>query len=302
MSSSGRSLRSKPNMAASGASTTVAPSPVPSTISPSQVGIKILPASSKLPGLAPADLRLLRKKQKRLESTASYMLNSLQGGVHLQNALEATLIFAQHEAGTAVCIDAAGWILTCSHCFGESEEEWKENKRKWLLFYTGRAAQVECRAWDPKRDLAIAKIIALESIKGNNGDTANFKSVPLAARAPSTKTPIVCIGQPGSEDLESTDGRPTKYNLVEVSRGTIRGMVRDADPHDNSEIGTLKHDAWTYWGHSGAPLLREADGTLVGLHSSWDDQTAMRHGIPHVAIEQFMNEQLPSLIGSSNRC
>ncbi len=54
------------------------------------------------------------------------------------------------------------------------------------------------------------------------------------------------------------------------------GMIPGADPQKNSEIGTLKHDAWTYWGHSGAPLLLEEDGTLIGLHSSWDDQTTMR--------------------------
>jgi V8-like Glu-specific endopeptidase len=67
-------------------------------------------------------------------------------------------------------------------------------------------------------------------------------------------------------------------------------MIAGADPQDNSEIGTLNHDAWTYWGHSGAPLLRETDGTLIGLHSSWDDQTAMRHAIPLAAITEFLQE------------
>jgi hypothetical protein len=40
-------------------------------------------------------------------------------------------------------------------------------------------------------------------------------------------------------------------------------------------------------------LLRRGDGALVGLHSSWDDKTAMRHGIPWVAIEEFLKEHLP---------
>jgi hypothetical protein len=70
-------------------------------------------------------------------------------------------------------------------------------------------------------------------------------------------------------------------------------MIPDVDPQDNSEIGTLKHDAWTYWGHSGAPLLRRVDGSLLGLHSSWDDSTAMRHGVPLVAIKSFLSEHLP---------
>ena len=69
------------------------------------------------------------------------------------------------------------------------------------------------------------------------------------------------------------------------------GMIPGADPHENFEIGTMKHDAWTYWGHSGAPLLLEEDGTLIGIHSSWDDQTTMRHGIPLIAIKHFMLQQ-----------
>ncbi|KAJ7186105.1 trypsin-like cysteine/serine peptidase domain-containing protein [Mycena filopes] len=208
---------------------------------------------------------------------------------HLRNALEATLIFAQYEAGTAVCVDPAGWVLTCAHCFGDTEAEYEaSSKRRWLLFYTGLAVQVECRAWDLTRDLALLKIIAVEA-------DAVPEAFPFLAPATTPPIPgvrIVCIGQPGQDDLESTSARRTKYHLVEISEGAFRGMVPGADPQDNAEIGTLKHDAWTYWGHSGAPLVGKADGRLVGLHSSWDDQTAMRHGVPHAAISAFLEIHL----------
>jgi hypothetical protein len=190
-------------------------------------------------------------------------------------------------------------VLTCAHCFGDTEAERRASKkRRWLLFYTGLAVQAECHVWDAKRDLALLKIIAVESSvagKQEERDVPTFNFVELSSLSPSVRTPIICIGQPGSDDLESEDCRRTSYDLVEVSRGSFLGMIRDADPHDNSEIGTLKHDAWTYWGHSGAPLLREADGTLLGLHSSWDDQTAMRHGVPLVAIRHFLQQQRPQL-------
>ena len=258
----------------------------------STTSIRTIPAGSKLPGLTSAELKLLREKQTRLAQNASSTLNSLRPGSHIRNALESTLIFAQYEAGTAVCIDTNGWILTCSHCFGDREEKYRAaSKRKWLLFYTGLAVQVECREWDPVRDLALLKIIAIESDEGQNGHIPMFHAVPLSVTAPTSKMRILCMGQPGRDDLESTSERKTKYNLVEVSEGTFRGMVKDVDPQDNSEIGTLMHDAWTYWGHSGAPLVREEDGTLIGLHSSWDDRTAMRHGIPQVAIRAFLGQR-----------
>lgn len=293
MSGNRRSVRLTPNVAALASKAVTIPSPIcfiTSSPSSSPTAIEFVAPGTSLPGLSSKELNLLRKKQSQLKANASSTVESLPAGANLQNALAASLIFAQYEAGSAVCIDAIGWILTCSHCFGDTEEEWQVNKRKWLLYYTGLAVQVECQVWDPKRDLALMQVIAIETSAGKNGETAIFCSVPVSTLAPAFKTPTVCIGQPGRDDLESATNRRTKYNLVEVSRGTFRGMIPGADPHDNSEIGTLKHDAWTYWGHSGAPLLREADGTLIGLHSSWDDQTAMRHGIPLVAITHFLQE------------
>lgn len=271
--------------------TTDSPSPIrfiPAAITP---GPKII-SDQKLPDLNKADLQNFRKKQRRLRDSVSLTLETTRTeGVQALRALESTLIFAQAEAGTGVCIDSRGWILTCAHCFGETAQEWKAERRKWMLYYTGLAVEVECRAWDLRRDLALAKIIRIEMEREPNGYPI-FSHVSLATgQHPST--PIFCIGQPGADDLESTAPRKTAYDLIEVSNGRLRGLIPEADPHDNSEIGVLKHDAWTYWGHSGAPLLRQADGTLLGLHSSWDDSTAMRHGVPLIAIRVFLEENLP---------
>lgn len=259
--------------------------------------IQLIPRSAKLRGLNRAEVTLLRKKQSRLIATDLSTLKDLPSGSHVRNSLKSTLILAQYEAGTAVCIDPAGWILTCSHCFGETESEWRENPRKWLLYYTGLAVEVECRVWDSKRDLALLKVVTIEISDGDgnlDGDNVpQFSFVHLSTQSPADKMPIICIGQPGSDDLESAGNRKTEYDLVEVSEGYFRGMIPGKNPQDNEEIGTLKHDAWTYWGHSGAPLLRADDGGLIGLHSSWDERTAMRHGVPLVAIRGFLEEHLP---------
>ncbi|ODH50728.1 hypothetical protein GX48_03236 [Paracoccidioides brasiliensis] len=191
----------------------------------------------------------------------------------------------------AVCIDPAGWVITCAHCFGDTYEDYSTSSRaRWLLFYDGQAVLAECRVWD----LALLKIVAAESdaagayLDESVATGASFQFVTLCPGKSTVKTPIICIGQPGSEDMESATARKTEYNLIVVSRGALRGTIPGADLCDNSEIGTLKHDAWTYWGHSGAPLLQVVDGGLVGLHSSWDGETGMRHGVPLVAIESFL--------------
>jgi hypothetical protein len=90
-----------------------------------------------------------------------------------------------------------------------------------------------------------------------------------------------------------------EYNPLEISVGRFRGMVSSSassvpngeDLHDNSVIGQLKHDAWTEWGHSGGALVRQDDGTLIGVHSSWDEDTWMRHGVPGVAIQSFLRQE-----------
>jgi len=42
-------------------------------------------------------------------------------------------------------------------------------------------------------------------------------------------------------------------------------------------MGNLKNNFWTYWSHSGAGLFETKAGSLIGLHSSWDDKTETRH-------------------------
>ncbi|GIJ90255.1 hypothetical protein Asppvi_009208 [Aspergillus pseudoviridinutans] len=263
-----------------------------------QQDINLIPPDlTRLPNLSTEETILLRKKQSRLPASASATnTTAADYGPHAVQALSSTLIFAQHEAGTAVCIHPAGWLLTCAHCFGETEAEWRSNRRKWLLYFTGEAVQAECVAWDARRDLALARIIALECLPpaASQGTLIpSFACVPLATPSASLRSEILCIGQPGADDLESSAPRKTAYDLIEISEGRLRGLIPGADPHDNEEIGTLKHDAWTYWGHSGAPLVRLTDGVLLGLHSSWDDTTAMRHGVPLVALREFLRERFP---------
>ncbi|KAL8766894.1 MAG: hypothetical protein Q9209_006442 [Squamulea sp. 1 TL-2023] len=250
------------------------------------------PQAINIPGLGKEELFLLRRKQARLASTQAATLASLPSGSHHRTALEATLIFANYEAGTAVCVHPDGWILTCAHCIGESKEEWRENSTRWLLFYTGTAVQAECCAWDLTSDLALLKIVFLEDLSGEKATLTTFPYIRLATSLPERLEAIICIGQPGRDDLESTRKRKTTYNLVEISEGRFRGLVPGVDPCDNSEIGSLKHDAWTYWGHSGAPLIKADNSTLIGLHSSWDEKTLMRHGVPLEAIKNFLQRTL----------
>lgn len=111
---------------------------ITSTSTPAEPAI--VRSLARLPGLNGCDLQILRKKQNQLRKSAFLTAKTTLGvSSHAARGLASTLIFAQHEAGTAVCIDSCGWILTCAHCFGETPEEWKAERLKWLLYYNGLA-------------------------------------------------------------------------------------------------------------------------------------------------------------------
>lgn len=276
--------------------------PKPENISPAIGGaIQTLPehVPISLTKLGRNDHKLLLRKRELLRK---HMVANQEGHPSpVTSAVEATLVFAQEEAGTAVCIAPEGVLLTCSHCVAESRDELDLEKPHWLIFASGRIVSAKCIAWDPARDLALLRVVASQTDASGSSVVASnppcdagssaFPSVVAGDSMPAMNARLVCIGHPGSEDLEAEElGVKTDYDVLHVSTGRFRGHIEGQDLQDNSEIGALQHDCWTYWGHSGAPLLDRRSGRLVGLHSSWDDETGMRRGVPLVAIQAFLEE------------
>lgn len=247
--------------------------------------------------LSKKDLALLRDKQRKLRDLNAQVPTFTRNladppnpvDTSLTQSAAAALVFAWEAAGTAVCISPEGLLLTCSHCIAMSEDEYEPMREQWLLFASGDAVRTRCVVWDPIRDLALLQI-TLATI-------SDFPSVRMAAGPPSIRTPLICVGHPGSEDFEAArPGVATGYDVLHVSEGRFRGLAKGQDPQDNSEIGALMHDCWTYWGHSGAPLVSRTNGRLIGLHSSWDDETGMRRGIAWEAMNSFLAEHTASVI------
>ncbi|KAK6207744.1 AT hook domain-containing protein [Colletotrichum tabaci] len=275
----------------------------------------ILTPNLKLKDLGRQGLQRLLQKRQRLAETPVAVPDDmrLRG---LAPSLMATLVFAQEEAGTAVCISPDGLLLTCAHCLAETADAFNPSRSHWLLFASCQVVEARALAWDARRDLALLRIVASQppppsstpsSTPSSSSRTTKSKTITTATpeepppafpfitpspNPPPLKARLVCVGHPGSEDLEAaTPGASTGYDVLHLSTGTFRGLAGGGqDPQDNSEIGALMHTCWTYWGHSGAPLVDRRTGTLVGLHSSWDDETGMRRGVALEAIVEFLEE------------
>jgi len=261
---------------------------------PEACRIKVLPQrlTTENTGLSKDELALIDKKQQWL---MKYQPSAPGCRPEVKEAVNSTLVFAQEEAGTAVCISPAGIILTCAHCIAETPEELKTHDSYWLLFASGQVVQAKQFWWETGRDLALLKIVAAQR-EPDASNKPNFPATVVAGDPPKLRSFLVCIGHPGSEDLESSmPGIQTNYDVLCVSNGRFRGYAAGQDLHDNSEIGALMHDCWTYWGHSGAPLVDEKTGELIGLHSSWDEETGMRRGIPLVAIQSCLKSNFDAI-------
>lgn len=197
----------------------------------------------KITGLPLSSTTLLNNKRSKLHASITRPRRNLR--THLRDSIHATLVFAQEEAGTAVCISPSGLLLTCSHCVSDDEESAPNpTAAHWLIFANGQVVKAVCVAWDGRRDLALLQITHAEPLTSNpvysrtNSDgvpssPSSFAHVTISPPGmilPLT-TPLICIGHPGSEDLEaSTPGQATGYDVLHISQGIYHGMVVGQDP------------------------------------------------------------------------
>lgn len=175
--------------------------------------------------------------------------------------------------GSGVNVSPQGRVLTAAHVARQI------GTRLTAEFPDGRRYTAECIALDKRLDVALCRVF----------DAPRLPFAKLAAAPPTVGTLVVCIGQPGAR---TPAGKPTDYQPFHVSTGEIRGFLDDR--LGDQTLGRTKHDAWTYWGHSGSPLFNE-HGEIVAMHNSWDNRTAMRHAVAHEALAEFLKQHRAEL-------
>jgi S1-C subfamily serine protease len=171
------------------------------------------------------------------------------------------------SGASGCCISSKGQILTAAHVAE------RLGRTLTATFPDGREYKAACTAIDSRLDLALLTV----------KDASGLPAAPLAPAPPETGTWVCVIGQPGTTTPE---GRATGYGAFHVSVGRIRGF-KEEDRLGPQMLGGTKHDAWTYWGHSGSPLFNRR-GEIVAMHNSWDSTTAMRHAVTYEAIVHFL--------------
>lgn len=163
--------------------------------------------------------------------------------------------------GSAVNLTPQGHLLTAAHVIK------RLGARTTATFPDGRRYSGICIAIDQNFDLAIVKL--------STNDTLPTAKISYAS--PAARTRVVCIGP------YKVGGIAAPFS---VSTGRIAGFHGDR-LGPQRPLGATKHTAWTYYGHSGAPIFNEY-GEIVALHNTWNSATATRHAVPCEAIVKFL--------------
>lgn len=166
--------------------------------------------------------------------------------------------------GSGVVVSPRGHVLTAFHVVDSDP-----NGSFRVTFGDGERFDARVIAYSRRDDLAL---LALP-----DPDVHEYPHVSLASQEPEVGDVVVVIGNPGKKS-----GRPGFY--------TSTGQVLWYGPRRGS-LGDMAYDAWTYWGHSGGPVLNEA-GQVVGIHNSWDSENAWRHGLKLSTVTSFLGTAL----------
>jgi len=201
--------------------------------------------------------------------------------------------------GSAVCINEKGYILTCAHAAPPFEDD--NTKESLYIFPSGQIIKAITIDKDEKIDLALLKISEVYQNKkfikiNENKGKKNLYKFPYAkinkaenGLNPKKNEKIFCIGNPGFTMIDD-DGylEHNEYKPFWISFGKIKGYLRD-QIYCKNDLGPLIHNCWTYWGHSGAPLFNY-EGELIGMHNSWNEKNADRHGNSLLGIIKFLEK------------
>ncbi|KAK3398403.1 trypsin-like cysteine/serine peptidase domain-containing protein [Sordaria brevicollis] len=277
--------------------------------------------TTKTTQLSPTSHSLLLQKAARL-SKYEPLIPSRAFRRHRSTTINATLAFAQSEAGTAFCVREDGLLLTAAHCIAEETEEREAVGRVvWLVMPVADEADEDdhCRNEDeddgsdsdskasngcrrglrsekgrtPRSRIVGARCIAWDPIR----DLALLK-VTHAQVPPSDSRKRgagSAIGHPSDEHPDDPPGIKAygseHRRILQLSSGRYLGIAPDkiANPHDNFETGAMRHDCWTYWGYSGGPIFERDSGILAGVHVDWNPaEPLVKRAVPWVAVEGFL--------------
>lgn len=216
-------------------------------------------AITLLPGMAWAETDAQdaqrREAINKLEGGERWTRNEAALELALAAAHDASVVIVteQGERASGVNVSPDGRIITALHNVAACGRQIVLVRFRDGSIYKGRLTRLS------KRDnIALISLLDTEQ---------SLPHATLAPRAPARGDLVAAIGSP--------NGAAAPYW---VSLGQYHG----------EQGSQATYDAWTYWGHGGAPIVN-ANGQLVAMHTAWDPETRLRLGVNRNHLAGFLS-------------
>lgn len=221
----------------------------------------LLEAKGPVPKMRRSHAAKLRSAINELEADARWTRREANVERRLRQVHGATVRLG---GGTGVVITPGGLMLTARHVVDHSLKS-----PMTAIFPDGRRARAVVISHDKTHDLALLRLA--------DPGTTPYPHARLARSEPGVGADVVIVGNPGK-----ASGRKAWHTSVGqiLWYGSMVGIR-----------GDLAYNAWTYWGHSGSPVF-DTRGRVVGIHNSWNNQNAWRHGLRLSTVRAFVKAAL----------
>uniref|UniRef100_A0A7M6DKX4 Uncharacterized protein n=1 Tax=Clytia hemisphaerica TaxID=252671 RepID=A0A7M6DKX4_9CNID len=239
----------------------------------------------------------IKRKKRKLRGRQVNMAPEVDVSASFKQAARNALQASVHiiPSGSGVFISDTV-ILTCAHCIDHDDDDdegkyvfpkTRLNRIKEIVTPHRQTVGAKCIGYDESADLALLKIL-----QTSKSPVIEHTFLKVSDAEPEQ---VFAIGNPYDIDLETDlKHQPTGFTPFWFSGGEYESVMKKASKRG---LGRLKHSCWTYWGHSGCPLIamEEKDGgihepLLTGIHNSWDDRNAQRHGVPLEEVKSFLTK------------
>jgi S1-C subfamily serine protease len=172
--------------------------------------------------------------------------------------------------GTAFCIDAAGWFVTCKHVTDEASDG-----KVSLILNAGEKNQTILEAkivrGDEANDLALLKVT----------EGGPYVALPLGKVSGLMETArLTAFGYPFGESLALAEGT---YPAISVSPGAITSLRKK-----DGKLEMIQLDASLNPGNSGGPVL-DSDGRVVGIVNAGIEGASVNFAIPVSHLQEFLS-------------
>jgi len=203
-----------------------------------------------------------------------------------ERVLRASVNMAPSGSGVVVLRNARRvLVLTCAHCVPRCDV----GALNVVVAADGSVATSVCVAVDEVADVALLEMSVKPDSILEVLPVADLAAADFAASLP--RNVLVC-GNPVSPGRSGHRYLPFQFSTgtaEQVAKGDIDPAVPNRGFGYGAELGGLKHNAWTFWGHSGSPLVDTASGEVVGIHNSWDPSNGKRHAVSLPIIRRFFD-------------